>query len=78
MLAMTNTEMADHTTRILRTATADETMATDAMTATAQALAILVLATAKREGVAFEGLLKEMLHAVASFTIDMDARSRPS
>jgi len=36
MIAMTNTEMADHTTRILRTATADETMATDAMTATAQ------------------------------------------
>jgi transposase len=76
MLAMTNSEIADHTTRILRTATADETMATDAMTATAQALAILVLATAKREGVAFEGLLKEMLHAVASFVIDMDARSR--
>lgn len=76
MLAMSNSEMADHTTRILRTATADETMATDAMTATAQALAILVLATAKREGVAFEALLKEILHAVASFAIDMDARSR--
>jgi len=35
-----------------------------------------VVATAKREGVAFEALLKEMLHAVASFAIDMDARSR--
>jgi len=78
MIAMTNTEMADHTTRILRTATADETMATDAMTATAQALAVLVVATAKREGVAFEGLLKEMLHSVASFAIDMDARSQAS
>lgn len=76
MLAMTNSEMADHTTRILRTATADETMATDAMTATAQALAVLVVATAKREGVAFEGLLKEMLHSVASFAVDMDTKSR--
>ena len=76
MVAKTNTEMADHTTRILHTATADETMATDAMTATAQALAVLVVATAKREGVAFEALLKEMLHAVASFAIDMDAKSR--
>ena len=78
MFAMTNTEMTDHTTRILRTATADGAMATDAMTATAQALAVLVVATAKREGVAFDGLLKEMLHSVASFAIDMDAKSRPS
>jgi hypothetical protein len=78
MVAMTNTEMADHTTRILRIATADGTMATDAMTATAKALAVLVVATAKREGVAFEALLKEMLHSVALFAMDMDARSQAS
>lgn len=73
---MTNAEMADHTTRILRTATADGTRATDAMTATAQALAVLVVATAKREGVAFDDILKEILHSVTSFAIDMDARSQ--
>jgi len=32
MFAMTNAEMADHRTRILRTAAADGTIATDAMT----------------------------------------------
>lgn len=74
MIAMTNAEIADHTTRILRTATADGTMATDAMTATAKALAVLVVATARREGVAFEGLLKEILSSVAVFAIDMDAK----
>jgi len=78
MIAMTNAEIADHTTRILRTATADGTMATDAMTATAKALAVLVVATAKREGVAFEGLLKEILSSVAVFAMDMDARPRAS
>jgi hypothetical protein len=78
MSVMTNVEMADHTTRILRTATADGTMATDAMTATAQALAVLVVATAKREGVAFEEILKEILRSVAAFAIDMDARPRAS
>jgi hypothetical protein len=78
MIAMTNAEIADHTTRILRTATADGTMATDAMTATAKALAVLVVATAKREGVAFEELLKEILNSVAVFAIDMDARPRAS
>jgi len=75
-MGMTNAEIADHTTRILRIATADGTMATDAMTATAQALAVLVVATAKRENVAFEELLKEILRSVATFAIDMDARPR--
>jgi hypothetical protein len=78
MIAMTNTEMVDHTTRILRIATADGTMATDAMTATARALAVLVIATAKREGVAFEELLKEVLSSVSLFAMDMDARSQPN
>jgi len=76
MVAMTNPEMAEHTTRILRTATADETLATDALTATAQALAVLVVATAQREGVAYEELLKEMLRSVAMFATEMDARAR--
>ena len=41
-------------------------------------LAVLVVATAKREGVPYEQLLKEMLHSVASFTIDMESRSQAS
>lgn len=52
--------------------------ANDVMTAAAQALAVLVVATAKREGVPFEELLKEMLHSVAPFAIDMNARSQTS
>jgi hypothetical protein len=50
----------------------------DAMTATAKAPAVLVVATAKREGVAFEEILKEILKSVAVFAIDMDARPRAS
>ena len=73
MAVMTPAEIDDHTTRILRTAAADRTMATDAMTATAKALAVLVVATAKREDVAFEGLLREVLNSVAVFATDMDA-----
>jgi hypothetical protein len=70
MLELSEAALIDHTSRILDAATADGTLPTDAIAATAKALAALIVVTSQTEGASFDELLKTTLISVASFAMD--------
>jgi len=70
MPAMSEAALIEHTARVLDTASADGTLPTDAIAATAKALAALILVTSQTCGTSFDELLKSTLVSVASFAMD--------
>jgi hypothetical protein len=70
MPAVSEAALIERTERILDLATAEGTPLTDAIAATAKALAALIVATSQTDGMSFDELLKTTLTSVAGFAMD--------
>ena len=67
---MSEAALTQHTKRIVNVATAEGAPLSDAIAATARALAMLILVKSQRDGESFDELLKTTLTSVARFAMD--------